>query len=143
MLVGSAYAITPEDQELAAWIDENIPPERGFIGLAATTFTWGPEKHVYALGGAQAVVQYGRKDNFRFGMRALERNQGYEDYIANVRDHFNAAWCRSKDIRFFYVHKESLEWNPGLVRAIQNGELRAVRQAGKSTLYEVTGGETP
>jgi hypothetical protein len=140
---GSAYSITAEDRELARWADENLPFERGLIGLAATTYTWGPEKHVYALNGGQAIVQYGKHENFRFGLRALERNEGYDEYIAHVRDRFDAAWCRANNIRFFYVDSHSLKWNTGLAHAIAAGELKMLRQVGDSAIYEVVGGDTP
>jgi hypothetical protein len=143
MPAGSAYAVTAEDRELASWIDENTPPDRGMIGLAATTFFWGPEKHVYALGGAQAVVQYGKNENFRFGMRSLEKNAGFEEYVAHVRDAFDADWCLAHDIRFFYVDKHGLKVNPGLANAIASGKLKSLRQAGDSAIYEVVEGAAP
>src|SRR5262249_21939427 len=102
-----------------------------------------PEEHVYALGGAQAVVQYGKHENFRFGMRSLEKNQGYEDYVAHVRDVFDAEWCWAHDIRFFYVDKQGLKVNPGLVTAIASGKLKVLRQAEDSAVYEVVGGQAP
>lgn len=143
MPVGAAYAMTAADHELAAWADGNIPPENGLIGLAATTFTWGPEKHVYAIGGAQAVVQFGRHDNFRFGLRALERNQGYDDYVTHVRDRFDPAWCLAQDIRFFYADEHGLQLNPGLAHALAAGQLRVLHKAGDSAIYEVVGGNSP
>jgi hypothetical protein len=134
---GHDYAVAADDLRLVAWMDENLSGEQGQVGLAATTYTWGPEKHVYALGGAQAVVQYGRRDRFRFGLRSLEKNRGYEEYVAHVRDRFDGNWCLEHEIRFFYVDRKSLKLNPGLANAIHDGRLKPIKEAGESALYEV------
>jgi hypothetical protein len=137
MPVGNSYTISADDRKLVAWMDENLPPARGRIGLAAIAFTRGPEKHLYAMYGSQAVVQYGRHYNFRFGMRSLEKDQGFDDYVANIYKSFNAPWCSEHDIHFFYVDQRSLEFNPGLARAISEGKLKLLLQEGTSAIYEV------
>jgi hypothetical protein len=135
--VGSGYKLTDEDLELASWLEEQLPPERGSVGLAAVTLDWGPERHIYAFAGAQAVLQYGRHYNFRFGLRSLERKQGYEDYVEHVRETFDPAWCLANDIRCFYVDDRALKYNPGLARAISSKQLKLLRRAGESAVYEV------
>ena len=51
----SLHVVTPDDLTLVEWCDENLPRDRGLIGMAAGVYHAGShraEKHVVGLGGA-------------------------------------------------------------------------------------------
>jgi hypothetical protein len=142
-------SISMDDLKLTAWMDKNLPPEKGNIGLTAMVFEvggQGQEKHIYALGGASAPLVYGKHLNFRFGLPALERRQGYDDYIRHIRDHFDADWCLDNEIRYFFADRNSLykyengervPVNPGVIRALEDGRLKLLHLEGSSGIYTV------
>jgi hypothetical protein len=136
-----SFAITEEDRRLVDWIDANIPPTRGKVALAATTFHSGhgwDEHHLYPAGGAVAPVFYSRQRNYRFAIPGTEGEAGYQDYLAHFQKHFDAEWCLANEIHFVYVTRLGLEQNPGLAQAVKEGkELRPLRQEGTSVVYEV------
>jgi hypothetical protein len=132
--------VEPEDLEVVAWIDAHLPPEKGLIGLAARTVDQGPqstEKQIFPLDGAQALLLYGKHSNCCFTHWELSRAHGYDDYKAHVKDRLDVAWCLQNNIRYFYVPKSSLGYNPGLARAIAQHSLEPVFQAGASGVYQV------
>ncbi len=132
--------IEDDDIQLAGWMDENLPPEKGLVGLAARTFAsslFPEEKHLYAAAGEQAVVLYGRHYNYRFAMPSTEPANFFDDYQANVQTRFNAAWCLEQGIRYFYVSELGRQLNPGIAAAIKHGTLRPVQIRGKSGVYEI------
>src|SRR5262249_19037690 len=133
--------VTEADLELVRWIEDNISPEQGQIGLAAMVFEAGrdnQEKHIYALGGAQAMVLYGPHLNFRFGLPQLEP-YGFRIYNRRIKKDLDVKWCLDRNIRYFYVPGNSLGQgqNRGLARAIENGSLRPIHRVGDSCLYEL------
>jgi hypothetical protein len=133
------WRVGPEDVELTAWIDDNIPPQET-IGLQAHTFRAGPssrECHLFPYGGALAVVLHGKHANYRF-FEATERPGAYEDYQRNVEDSLNVAWCLRNGIHYFYVTEADARLNPGLHRAVAEGKLREVHRVGSSAVYRVS-----
>jgi hypothetical protein len=136
----SRFEVTDDDLAMVAWLDDNIPPEKGQVALAGFTFRCGPhevERHVYPLGPGHALPVYGRHYNYRFFMPFLEKGDALANYEEFVRDRFDGAWCRRKGITHFYVPAGGLEGNPGLEGAITAGELREVHRVGGSAVYEV------
>ncbi len=134
------FPVTGDDLNLAAWLGDNLPPERGDIGLAAMTFTAGPhheEHHIYALDGGHALVLYGRCYNFRFLSPVLEGGRDIDAYEKHVRDGFDADWCLRNGIRYFYATPDGLARNPGLEKAVATGRLRLRHAEGHSCLYEL------
>jgi hypothetical protein len=135
------FAVTEDDLRLAAWLGDNVPPEKGVVGLAAEPFTAGRdgvEHHMVALGGGHALPLYGRHYNFRFVLGELEGDNGAA-YRRHVRDRLDVSWCLENGVRYFYVTPKGLAGrkNPGLERAIADGHLRPVVRFGESVLYEV------
>jgi hypothetical protein len=133
------FMVTPDDVKLAAWLADNVPPDKGNIGLAAFTFTAGPndiERYIFPLGGGHALPLYGRHYNFRFFLPNLEGDGG-TGYRQHVHDGFDPRWCRANDVRYFYATPDGLARNPGLARAVGDGRLRLVHQEGDSCVYEV------
>jgi hypothetical protein len=133
------FAVTADDLRLAAWLGDNVPPDRGDVGLAAMTFSAGheEERHIYPVGGGHALVLYGRYYNFRFLSPVLEGRSDIEAYEHHVRDDFDAEWCRRNGIRYFYATPDGLARNPGLANAVGAGTLQLRHQEGESRLYEV------
>lgn len=143
--------VSVQDLNLVAWIDQNLPPEDGALGLAAMVFEVGgegQEKHVDALGGPSAVLLYGKPRPVRFALPALERRRGYEDYLRHIEEDFDAGWCLAHNIRHFYVSANSYYLSPdgrphnrGIARAIDDGRLRLVHAEGSSGVYAVVARE--
>jgi hypothetical protein len=134
------FSVTADDLRLATWLGQNVPPDKGDIGLAAMTFTAGPhqeEHHIYALDGGHALVLYGRFYNFRFLSPVLEAGRDIDAYEKHVRDDFDVEWCLNKGIRYFYATPDGLTRNPGLAKAIMAGKLQLRHAEGQSCLYEV------
>jgi hypothetical protein len=131
---GCSGAVTRDDLELVKWIDENIPPEKGLIGLTAYPIRAGNEKHLYPVGGSQALLLYGKHYNICFFQLDPGRSYGFDDYVAHVYDAFDPQWCLDNNIHFFYV--AGIYYNQGIVRAIVTGALRPVKVIGGSGLYE-------
>jgi hypothetical protein len=83
------FPVTEDELRLAAWIGQEVPPDRGAVGLAAWTFTaaaHGVEHHVYPLGGGHALPLYGAHYNFRFLLPGLEGDRGWTAYREHVGD---------------------------------------------------------
>jgi hypothetical protein len=140
------FPITPDDLRLAAWLDDNVPPEKGDIGLAAWTFRCGVndcEHRIYPVGGGHALPIYGRHYNYRFLAPDFEGEDGYQDYRARVRDHFDPDWCAKNHIHYFYATPAGLRENPGLAAAVAQGVLRPLHNEGDSCIYELTEGAAP
>lgn len=140
------FPITEDDLRLTAWLDDNPPPEGGNIGLAAWTFRCGTndcEHRIYPVGGGHALPLYGRHYNYRFLAPDFEGEEGYREYQARVRDHFDAGWCLDNRIVYFYATPEGLRQNPGLADAVKRGVLRPVHREGDSCVYAVTNGAAP
>ncbi len=134
------YRITPGDLELVDWLDRNVPPERGFVGLAALSMRCGlndHEKHLFAMSGALAPLLYGDHHNYRFALSAIEWDDGYDEYNAHVLRKFDAAWCLDNRIGYFYVTAFARKKIPGLDRAFRDGRLRPVVTRGDSCVCEV------
>lgn len=143
--------VTQDDLRLVAWMDANLPPERGVVGLAAHVYRFGVdsagnfvtsnqayEKHVLPLAGAQAPMLYGQAWNYRFSnVDVSQASVSYDDYVEHVRHQFDAAWCLRNNVRYFYVPDNSLKSNPGLQAAIRRQHLRPVQRIGSSCIYEV------
>ncbi len=137
------FSVTEDDLRLVAWIDDNLPPEKGQIGLAALATRGGPDKrerHLHPLDAGHALAVRGRHYNVRFALPALEGAAGFADYGARVRDEFDAAWCLANGLRYFYAGPNGLKENPGLARAVADGRLRPVHEGGSGVIYEVTTG---
>jgi hypothetical protein len=82
------FEVREDDRKMAAWVSDNVPPEKGAIGLAAFTFTAGrhdEEHHLYPSGSGHALPLYGRHYNFRFFLSSLERD-GAAAYQKHVSD---------------------------------------------------------
>jgi hypothetical protein len=134
------FPATDDDRRLLAWIEDNLPPGGGDVGLAAMTARGGVddhEHHIYPLDGGFALVAYGRDYRFRFVMPALEGDDGVEGYEKHVRDDFDAGWCLRNGIRYFYAAPDGLRENPGLAKAVEGGRLRPLHREGASAVYEV------
>jgi hypothetical protein len=132
--------VQPDDVRLVSWIDTHLPPEKGLIGMAATTAYHVPpfqEKHIYPLDGAQALLLYGKHFNCCFSQWDIGRAYGFDEYTAHVRDRFDPGWCLENNVRYFYIPKSSLQRNPGLARAIAEERLRPLHREGSSAVYEV------
>jgi hypothetical protein len=142
--------VAADDLRLVRWIDDNIRPDQGLVGLTCDTFERGNdgvrEKHIYPYGGAQAYPLYGRSYNFCFF--ALEpvlppRPEPFDLYREHVADSFDPEWCLAAGIRYFYVSDDAIHlpdgrWgNDGLEPAIREGTLREIKRFGASALYEV------
>lgn len=134
--------ITEDDRKLVAWLDANLPPAKGLIGLTARLRAIGQnarEKHIYPIAGAQAPLYYSKGYNFCFTMTDPNLRTPYKDYRAHVRDRLDVDWCLLNNIRYFYVPEGYLEDNPGIKKAIRDGHLRPVQggRFGASAIYEV------
>ena len=139
------FAPTPDDFKLAGWLEQNVPPEKGNIGLAAFTFRAAlndVEQYVVPLKGGHAVALADRHYNFRFAVPALE-TAGVAEYRDHVGDTFDARWCRENEIRYFYATPDGLARNPGLAAAVADGRLRLLHREGDSCVYELTEGTVP
>jgi hypothetical protein len=131
---------TDEDLELVAWCNTHLGPEKGLIGMAATTFLAGPggqERHLVGWGGAQAFLLFGEHGNYRFTLDSLAAGLGYHEYTTHVQQTLDIGWCLRNGIRYFYIGSKALEKNPGLAEAIAQGWLRLVQRRGESAVYEV------
>ena len=139
--VNDRFAVTKDDIDLVAWTDANIPPQKGFVGIAAFTFPaglHGEEKHLYPIGSGVAFAFYSRNYNFRFLLPALEGEQGWEDYRRHVHEHFDRDWCLGQGIRYFYVPESAVDdKSPGLTEAINRGILRLVRPNNHAAIYAI------
>jgi hypothetical protein len=136
--------ISADDLRLVAWLDAEVPPDKGKVGLPAVLFRGGPddrERHIQTFSGALAPVLYGRYCNFRFGIPEFGR--GWEDYSAHVKEELDVAWCLREGIRYFYLAPHNLYENPGLARALKEGRLRPVHASGESCVYAVEAGPRP
>jgi hypothetical protein len=133
------YLVTDDDLRLVAWIDENIAPGQGLIGLAVwALLNEKNEKHMVPMDGVLTLILYGRHLNYCFAQIEPNRKYGFDDYVQHVRENFDAEWCLANDIRFFYiVDGFTLSRNPGLVRALETGHLKPLRRIGASCLYQV------
>jgi hypothetical protein len=145
--LSNRFPVTDDDLQLVAWANENLPPEKGAIGLAAWTFSFSSgqgtvEEHMVPLGGGHAFLVYGKHHNIRFALAQLEGEANLSGYKKHVRDEFDPDWCRTQGIRYFYATPEGLRQNPGLQQAVEKGYLRPVQSFGPSFLYEVVG-KTP
>jgi hypothetical protein len=133
-------AITPDDLELVAWVDANIPPESGLIGLTPFPFE-GPygreERYMHPFGAAQALLLYGKEYNICFCQQDPSRGYGYDDYQRHVQHTFDAGWCLANNIRYFYVSYGGIRTSPGLGQAIEEGHLKLLRQGSSCGVYEV------
>jgi hypothetical protein len=134
------FPVTPDDLHLLAWIDDNLPPAEGAVGLAAMTYRCGLndcEHHIYPLDGGHALAVFGRHYRYRFLMPTLEGEAGMEGYERHVQDDFDPRWCLQNGIRYFYATPDGLRKNPGLAKAVQAGTLRLLHREGESAIYEV------
>jgi hypothetical protein len=134
--------ITESDLKLTAWANEHLPPDKGDIGLAALPLklgVHGAEKHIYPVGGAQAILFYGKYYNYSFYNLEPHRKNRFDDYVANVQNIFNADWCLHHNIRYFYIPylDEKNPKNPGLLQAVHAGKLKLIKRFGSSGIYEV------
>jgi hypothetical protein len=132
-------AITSEDLRLVSWVDSNITPENGLIGLSPLPFE-GPfgreERYMHPFGAAQALLLYGKEYNLCFCQQDPSRPHGYGDYVQHVQFAFDADWCLENNIRYFYVSHAGIRASPGLGRAIEQGHLKLLRQGGACGVYE-------
>ena len=134
------FTTTPDDLALVAWCDENIPPERGLIGMAAATGRGGArgeEKHLVGLRGMPAFLLHGKRGNYCFTLNSLEGTKWYDDYRSHVETSLDTAWCAANGIRYFYVTLDGRRKNPGLDKAVEAGTLRLLHHEGDSGIYEV------
>jgi hypothetical protein len=132
--------VTEPDRECIAWIDANLPPEKGQVGLAARAIRTAyhkEEKRLESLTSGVGVALYSRHYNYRFVLSALEGADGWEDYARHVQDRLDAAWCLDHGIRWFYVPEAARLINPGLDEAIKTGTLSPCRQGITGAVYEV------
>jgi hypothetical protein len=132
--------ITSEDLRLVDWVDSNITPKKGLIGLSPWPFE-GPfgreDRFMHPFGAAQALLLYGKEYNLCFCQQDPSRRQGYDDYAEHVQVAFDADWCLENNIRYFYVSHGSILVSPGLGQAIEQGRLKLLRQRGACGVYEV------
>jgi hypothetical protein len=134
------FTTTPDDLALVAWCDENIPPERGLIGMAAATGRGGmrgEEKHLVGLRGMPAFLLHGTRGNYCFTLNSLEGTRWYDDYRSHVETNLDTAWCAANGIRYFYATSDGLRKNPGLDKAVKSGTLKLLHREGDSGVYEV------
>jgi hypothetical protein len=139
------FAPTTDDLKLSAWLADNVPPEKGNVGLAAFTFRAAlndVEHYVVPIKGGHAVALYDRHYNFRFAVPALEA-QGVGEYRDHVGDRLDPRWCRENEVRYFYATADGLAKNPGLAAAVEDGRLRPLHREGDSCVYELTEGAAP
>jgi hypothetical protein len=132
--------VTPEDVRMVSWIDANIPPERGLIGLTGLPFRAGYENregHLDPFGAAQALLLYSKHYNFCFCQHDPWLADRFGDYTQHVQYSLDTAWCLKNNIRYFYVSAGGMRVNPGLGEAIASGHLRPIRSTSSSSLYEV------
>jgi hypothetical protein len=135
--VGVAGKITPEDIELAHWIESTLGPDRGPIGLAAVPFKIGDTKLLFPIGSAQALSLYGKQYNFSFQVFDPSRKYSFDDYTEHVVNYFDAEWCLRNGIRYFHMPGTDVYPNHGLARAREIGLLEPIKAVSSSAVYAV------
>ncbi|MBA2353234.1 MAG: hypothetical protein H0V80_01050 [Acidobacteria bacterium] len=136
-VVPAAGAITPDDIQLAAWIESHLPAEKGPVGLASLPSTFGSTKLLFPIGAAQALPLYGHAYNFTFQLFDPSREYSYDEYLDHVSSYFDAEWCLEHNVRYFHLPAGNLHPNHGLARAREVGLLVPIRTVASSALYEV------
>jgi hypothetical protein len=138
----TVYLTTPNDVALVEWCNNNLPPEKGQIGMAADVGQAGPhrtERFITGVGGMPAFLLYGKYGNYRFTLSSLGEGRWYRGYRDHVQHTFDSDWCLQYGIRYFYVSPIGRRFNPALVEAIDRKQLLPVHAEGDSELYEVVG----
>ena len=134
---GVSSTITPDDIELASWMEHSLPPSKGIVGLTSIPFKARGTKLLFPLGASQALPLYGKGYNFCFQIYDPSRGYSYDEYTQHVVNFLDADWCLKNNIRYFHVPKGDLSSNHGLSRAREIGLLQPVREVGSSGVYEV------
>jgi hypothetical protein len=129
--------ITPDDIELAAWIEHNLPPDKGLIALDSLRLQSGPTKLLFPIAASEALSLYGKGYNFTFQVYDPGRAYSYDEYTQHVVNFLDADWCLKNNIRYFHLPKQDLSPNHGLSRALEIGLLQPVRTVSSSGVYEV------
>jgi len=130
--------ITPDDVALVRWMDEQPALREGLIGLAAAAGKHlTGEPYLYSVGGSQAVPLYSRYDNYCFDQLEPRLRYRRAEYEAHVQNRFDADWCLQHNIRWFFFSSQALDVNPGLARAIADGQLEPMQTVGQSAVYRV------
>lgn len=135
--IGVAGRITRDDIELTRWIDKNLPPGEGLIGLTSMPFKLAESKLLFPIDAGQTLSLYGEHYNFCFQVFDPSRPYGFDDYTERVLYYFDAQWCVNNGIRYFHVPRADIYPNHGLARAAQIGLLEPVRTVSSSVLYAV------
>lgn len=129
--------ITRDDIELAAWMEHNLPPDKGLVGLTSIPFKARRTKLLFPVGASQTLPLYGKGYNFCFQVYDPGRPYSYDDYTQHVANFLDVDWCLKNSIRYFHVPKADVPANHGLSRAREIGLLQLVREVPSSGVYEV------
>jgi hypothetical protein len=135
--VGVSGRITRDDIELTRWMERNLPPGGGIIGLTSMPFKLAESKLLFPIDAGQALSLYGKQYNFCFQLFDPSRKYSYDDYTAHVVNYFDADWCVKNDIRYFHVPSTDIYPNHGLARAREVGLLEPIRAVPSSAVYSV------
>ncbi len=134
---GAAGRVSADDIALASWIEKNITPDEGLVGLSSMAFKIWNTKLLFPSGASQALPMYGSGYNFCFQVFDPGRQYSYDDYVEHVATYFDANWLLQNGIRFFHMPYGDLWPNHGLIRARDVGLLQPVRVTTTSALHAV------
>ncbi|MET4186704.1 hypothetical protein ABIB94_008846 [Bradyrhizobium sp. JR7.2] len=135
--VGVNGRITREDIALASWMEQNLPTEKGLIGLASLPVKLGPTELLFPMSASQTLPLYGKHYNFTFQVFDPTRQNSFSDYVLHVKNFLDVEWCLKNNIRFFHLPTGDFWPNHGLMRAVQIGLLKPIRTASSSAVYAV------
>ena len=134
---GVSGIITPDDIELASWMEHSLTPEKGLVALTSLPFKFGRTKLLFPIAASQTLPLYGKGYNFTFQVYDPSRAYSYDEYTQHVVNFLDAEWCLKNNIRYFHLPTGDLSPNHGLSRALEIGLLQPVRTVSSSGVYEV------
>ncbi len=88
--LGVSGVITPDDIDLASWMEHSLTPDKGLIGLTSIPFKFGATKLLFPIGASQALPLYGKGYNFTFQVYDPSRAYSYDEYTQHVVNFLDA-----------------------------------------------------
>jgi hypothetical protein len=134
---GVSGIVTPDDVELASWMEESLASDHRLVGLTSMPFKFGQTKLLFPIGASQALPLYGKGYSFCFQVYDPCRTYSYDEYTRYVLNYLDTDWLLTNNIRYFHMPNGDLTPNHGLSRALEVGLLQPVRTVSSSGVYEV------